>query len=60
MISHKGTVTLETDRFILRKFKLSDAEDMLTNWASDPDVARFVPWEPLKTLVSAEECVIKT
>ena len=33
---NKGTVLLETDRLILRKFKYSDAEYMFKNWGSDP------------------------
>ena len=33
---NKGTVLLETDRLILRKFKYSDAEHMYKNWGSDP------------------------
>ena len=28
----------ETERLICRPFKLADAEDMLRNWASDPDI----------------------
>lgn len=27
-----GTKTLETERLILRKYKLSDAKDMYENW----------------------------
>ncbi|MDR1570405.1 MAG: GNAT family N-acetyltransferase [Oscillospiraceae bacterium] len=36
--------TLETPRLILRKFEISDAEAMYANWASDPDVTRFMTW----------------
>ncbi len=39
-----GTQKIETDRLILRRFKLEDAEDMYANWASDPEVARFLTW----------------
>ncbi len=41
-----GTQTIETDRLILRKFRLEDAEDMYANWASDPEVTRFLTWQP--------------
>lgn len=44
MLNHKGTVTLETDRLILRKFELNDAEAMYNNWASDDEVTKYVTW----------------
>ncbi|MBP5151738.1 MAG: GNAT family N-acetyltransferase [Lachnospiraceae bacterium] len=46
-----GTQTIETDRLILRRFKVEDAEDMFNNWASDPEVTRFLTW-PTHTDVS--------
>lgn len=30
--------SFETERLICRPFRISDAEDMLRNWASDPDI----------------------
>ena len=39
-----GTRRLETDRLILRRFTVEDAEDMYRNWASDPEVTRFLTW----------------
>lgn len=39
-----GTKTIETKRLILRKFSLSDAEDMYKNWASDDKVTKFLTW----------------
>lgn len=36
-----GTQRIETDRLILRRFRLEDAEDMYANWASDPEVGRI-------------------
>ena len=44
MITHKGTVTIETPRLILRKARMEDAEPMLRNWANDPDVTKFLTW----------------
>ena len=41
-----GTQTIETDRLILRRFRLEDAEDMYAHWASDPEVTRFLTWQP--------------
>lgn len=36
--------TLVTNRLILRKLSLSDAEGIYKNWASDPEVAKYVTW----------------
>lgn len=47
-IQHKGTKTIETVRLILRRFRLEDAEDMYWNWASDPEVCRYLSWGPHK------------
>ena len=39
-----GTRILETHRLILRPYRMEDAEDMFENWASDPEVTRFLTW----------------
>ena len=39
-----GTITLETHRLTLRQFRIEDAEDMFANWASDPEVTRYLTW----------------
>lgn len=44
MLTHKGTVTIETPRLILRKARMEDAEPMLRNWANDPEVTKFLTW----------------
>lgn len=41
-----GTKTIETERLILRKLKIEDAEDMFNNWASDGDVTKYLAWNP--------------
>jgi ribosomal-protein-alanine N-acetyltransferase len=38
-------VRLESDRFYLRPISAEDAVDMYL-YASDPDVVRYLPWEP--------------
>ena len=45
-IQHKGTVTIETLRLILRRFEEKDAQDMYHNWAGDPAVCRYLSWGP--------------
>ena len=44
MLDHKGTKTINTSRLILRKFVASDAVPMFRNWASDPEVTRYLTW----------------
>ena len=46
MLTHKGTVTIETPRLILRKARTEDAEAMFRNWANDPEVTKFLTWPP--------------
>ncbi|MBE5966080.1 MAG: GNAT family N-acetyltransferase [Lachnospiraceae bacterium] len=43
-MQHSGTKTIETERLILRQFRLEDAEDMYKNWASDDAVTRYLTW----------------
>lgn len=49
-MENKGTKRLETERLILRQMKASDAEDMFNNWASDPEVTKFLTWPPHASL----------
>lgn len=41
-MKHIGTKIIETKRLILRPFKKEDAEPMFYNWASDPEVTKFL------------------
>ena len=50
MLTHKGTVTLETPRLILRRAEITDAEAMFHNWASDPEVTKFLTWPPHESI----------
>ncbi|WP_099468823.1 GNAT family N-acetyltransferase [Konateibacter massiliensis] len=43
-MKHCGTVELTTDRLILRRFCVEDAERMYRNWASDDEVTKFLTW----------------
>ena len=35
---------LETERLILRKFRLSDAKDAYNNWTSDKETSKYLDW----------------
>lgn len=45
---HLGTQVLETERLILRPMNTGDAIPMFETWANDPQVTRFLRWEPHK------------
>ena len=39
-------LTLYTDRLILRPWDINDAEDMFYGWANDPEVTKYMTWNP--------------
>ena len=43
-MKHLGTRTLETERLLLRRFTLEDAQAMYDNWASDEEVTKYLMW----------------
>ena len=45
-MQHCGTRTLFTAHLILRPFSPQDGEAMFRNWASDPEVTRYLTWPP--------------
>ena len=57
-MDHKGTVRLETERLILRKITIEDAEAAFQNWMSDEKVTEFLRW-PTHNDISVSERVIK-
>jgi ribosomal-protein-alanine N-acetyltransferase len=50
MMHHIGTETIITERLILRRFTLDDAEPLYRNWATDPDVVKFMRMKPHASL----------
>lgn len=45
-MKHCGTQRLETERLILRRYVSEDAAAIYKNWASDPEVTKFLMWKP--------------
>ena len=43
-MKHLGTRELETERLILRRYRVEDAEAMYRNWASDEEVTKYLTW----------------
>lgn len=60
-MEHKGTKQFETDRLIMRPFSPNDADSCISNWATDPEVYRYMsqeaqtPQEVTDWLSSADE-----
>lgn len=46
---HAGTRKIETARLLLRRLLPSDAGQMYANWASDPEVTRYLRWDAHKS-----------
>ena len=59
MLTHKGTVTIETPRLLLRRAEIQDADAMYKNWASDPEVTKFLTWPPHESPAASEEIIAK-
>ena len=56
-MNHKGTITIETDRLVLRKFSRQDIEPAFQNWCSDEKVTEFLRW-PTHSNLSITTAVI--
>ena len=46
-MTHKGTVTLETERLILRRFTMADLEQIFYNCWSDAEVWKWTRYNPM-------------
>ena len=57
MLTHKGTRELRTERLVLRRVALDDAETMYRNWAGDDEVTKFLTW-PTHASLEVTEMVI--
>lgn len=45
MLNHQGTKKLETERLILRQFKIEDYVELYNNWACEDAVTKFLTWQ---------------
>ena len=57
-MKHLGTVQLETDRLILRRFTEADDTAIYQNWANDHDVTKFLMW-PTHSSIDVTRQVLK-
>ena len=56
-MKHKGTIWIETDRLILRRFVVSDVSAAFRNWTSDIKVTEYLRW-PTHENISITEQVL--
>jgi len=43
-LNHLVTKTIETNRLVLRRFTMEDAQAMYRNWAGDAEVTKYLMW----------------
>lgn len=58
-MQHKGTVLIETDRLILRKFRMDDGEAAFENWTRDKKVTEFLRWSTHTNIETAKSLIKK-
>lgn len=59
MLTHKGTQKIETERLILRRAVIEDAQAMFDNWAGDDEVTRYLTW-PTHESVEVTKMVVES
>lgn len=54
-MNHLGTIRLETERLILRRFEERDTETAFSVWTSDPKVTQYLRWKHHRSLTQMKE-----
>ena len=50
MLEHKGSIEIKTERLLLRKFRINDAEEIFATWTGDERVAKYTSWYAHKSV----------
>ncbi|MDR0948842.1 MAG: GNAT family N-acetyltransferase [Lachnospiraceae bacterium] len=58
-MTHLGTVNLETNRLLLRRVQISDAQALFQNGAADPEVTRYMTWSSITSLEGVRAIISK-
>ncbi|HCX63559.1 MAG TPA: N-acetyltransferase [Clostridiales bacterium] len=53
-MNHAGTITLTTNRLILRRFTVDDTEAVYNNWTSDSEISMYMRWQHHKNIGETE------
>ena len=56
-MEHKGTKIIETDRLILRPFRIDDVGAAYRNWTSDEKVTAFLRWQTHSDITVTETVI---
>lgn len=56
-MKHKGTINIYTERLILRKHKIEDANAMFNNWAKEKEVTKFLRWQPYESVEDTKKII---
>ena len=56
-MKHIGTQNIETNRLLLRPFRIDDAQSMYENWANDPEVTKFLMW-PVHESIEVSKAIL--
>ena len=56
-IKPHGTAELRTERLVLRRYTMEDAEELHHYLGSDPAMSQYSGWNPYETLEMARETV---
>lgn len=46
---------METNRLILRKLTRDDTEKVFSNWANDPEVTKYLTWNPHRSIEDTKQ-----
>ena len=52
-----GTVIIETDRLLLRRFEIQDSDAVFENWASSENATKYLTWEPHKNICETRRLI---
>ncbi len=58
-MKHPGTQTIRTERLILRRLSVRDAESMDRNWASDREVTKYLTWPPHESVEATRQLLAR-
>lgn len=59
LLNHTGTQTIETQRLILRRFRIADTQSVFENWISDPEVQNNYGETTCNTIAGAKQILEK-
>ena len=56
-MNHIGTQPIETERLLLRRYRIEDAEIAYRNWMSRASVTRYLTWTPHASVEESREYI---